>query len=157
MQKDAWCITYPGLGGDPWWDHVQLLVQVNWVMAIFEEAHPECVVLFLFDYSSTHALLRPDALCAFNMNKSNRGKQRKQKDTVIPMNNPSVKCRRKPQKMTTEAGMPKGLQQMLEEQGFDICGMHVKCSPVCPFENNNCCMAWLLTSGKSKKLWHHLR
>ena len=74
MVKDTWCITYLGTGGDLWWDHVQLLVQVNWVMAIFEEAHPECVVLFLFDHSSTHALLRPDALHAFNMNKSNRGK-----------------------------------------------------------------------------------
>ncbi len=145
MVKDAQCITYPGTGGDPWWDHVQLLAQVDQVIAIFEEAHPKCIALFLFDHLSAHASLRPDALRAFDMNKSNGGKQRKQKDTVIPMNNPSVECRGKLQKMTTEAGMLKGLQQTLEEQGFDVCGMHVKCSPVCPFKNNNCCMAPLLS------------
>jgi hypothetical protein len=143
--KDARCITYLGTGSDLWWDHAQLLAQVDHAMAIFEEVHPECVALFLFDHSSAHASLGPDALRAFDMNKSNGGKQRKQKDTVIPMNNPSVECRGKPQKMTTEAGMPKGLQQMLEERGFDIRGMRVKCSPVCPFENNNCCMARLLS------------
>src|SRR5216684_922407 len=38
-----------------------------------------------------------------------------------------------------------GIQQMLEECGFDVCGMHVKCSPVCPFENSDCCMACLLS------------
>jgi hypothetical protein len=27
--KDARCITYPGSHGDAWWDHAQLLVQVN--------------------------------------------------------------------------------------------------------------------------------
>ena len=96
MVKDARCITYPGTGGDPWWDHAQLLTQVNQAIAIFEEAHPECIALFLFDYSSTHASLGPDALRAFDMNKSNGGKQRKQKDTVILMNNPSVECHGKP-------------------------------------------------------------
>ena len=94
---------------------MQLLVQVDWVIAIFEEVHPKCITLFLFDHSSAHTLLGPDALHAFDMNKSNGGKQRKQKNTVIPMNNPSVECHGKPQKMTTKAGMPKGLQQMLEE------------------------------------------
>ena len=80
------------------------------------------------------------------MNKGNGGKnKRKQKDTVIPMTNLTVECHGKLQKMTTEAGQPKGLQHMLEEHGFDIRGMRAKCSPVCPFENNDCCMAWLLS------------
>jgi hypothetical protein len=92
-----------------------------------------------------HASLGPDALCAFNMNKSNGGKQRKQKDTTIPMNNPDVERRGKPQKMTTEAGEAKGLQQTLKEQGFSIRRLHVKCTPICPFENDGCCMAWLLS------------
>jgi hypothetical protein len=79
------------------------------------------------------------------MNKSNGGKMRKQKDTVIPMTNPTLECRRKAQRMTTKAGEPKGLQQTLEERGFDVRGMRAKCSPVCPFENNDCCMARLLS------------
>jgi hypothetical protein len=49
------------------------------------------------------------------MKKSNGGKQRKQKDTIIPMNNPDIECHGKLQKMTTEAGEAKGLQQTLEE------------------------------------------
>jgi hypothetical protein len=93
--KDARCITYPRSGGDAWWDHMQLLAQVDWAILIFEEAHLKCAGLFLFDHSSVHASLGPDALHAFNMNKSNGGSQRKQKNTIIPMNNPCVKHRRK--------------------------------------------------------------
>ena len=96
VQKDARCITYLGLGGDPWWDHVQLLTQVEQAILIFEEVHPNCIGVFLFDHSSAHASLGPDALCMFDMNKSNGGKQRKQKDTIIPMNNPDIECCGKP-------------------------------------------------------------
>ena len=32
---------------------------------------PECQALFIFDNSSAHATLPPDALCAFDMNKGN--------------------------------------------------------------------------------------
>ena len=143
--KDAQCIIYPGASGDAWWNHTQLLTQVDRAISIFEEAHPDCVALFVFDQSSAHASLGPDALRAFDMNKSNGGKQRKQKDTTIPMNNPYAQFRGRPQKMTTATGEAKGLQQTLEERGFDISGMCVKCSPVCPFENNDCCMARLLS------------
>jgi len=143
--KDAHCIMYSGASGDQWWDLAQLLAQVDWAIDIFEEAHPNCVTLFLFDHSSVHASFGPDALCAFDMNKSNGGKKKPQKDTIIPMNNPTVECRRKIQKMTTESGKAKGLQQMLKEHGFNVCRMCAKCSPVCPFENNDCCMARLLS------------
>jgi hypothetical protein len=81
-------IIYPGTGGDLWWEHTQLLAQVDKAITIFKEAHPECEALFLFDQSLVHALLGLDALYTFDMNKSNRGKQRKQKDTMILMNNP---------------------------------------------------------------------
>jgi hypothetical protein len=94
---------------------VQLLMQVEQAISIFEEAHPDCVGVFLFNHSSAHTSLRSDSLHASEMNKSNGGKQRKQKDTTIPMNNPDVECRGKPQKMTTEAGEPKGLQQTLKK------------------------------------------
>jgi len=145
ITKDAHCIIYPGSGGDPWWEHTQLLKQVDKAITIFEEAHPDCVGLFIFDQSSAHTSLGPDALRAFDMNKSNRGRQRKQKDTIIPMNNPQVECCGKLQKMTTESGEPKGLQQTLEERGFNVQQLVAKCSPICPFENNNCCMARLLS------------
>jgi hypothetical protein len=143
--KDAHCITYPGAHGDPWWDHTQLLTQIDKAISIFEEAHPDCIALFVFDHSSAHMSLAPDALHAFDMNKSNGGKQRKQRDTVIPMDNPHPELRGMPQRMTTEAGQAKGLQQMLEECGFNVEKMRTKCSLVCQFENKTCCMAQLLS------------
>jgi len=45
----------------------------------------------------------------------------------------------------TDTSEAKGIQQMLEEHGFNIHGMCVKCSPVCPFKNSDCCMAHLLS------------
>jgi hypothetical protein len=156
IQKDARCITYPGVGGDPWWDHAQLLTQVDKAITIFDEAHPDCIGLFVFDQSSAHASLGPDALRAFEMNKTNGGKQRKRKDTVIPMNNPYPKFRGKAQKMTTDNGLVKGLQQTLEERGFNVHGMLAKCSPVCPFENNSCCMARLLSKQDDFRLQESL-
>jgi len=143
--KDARMIIYLGVGGDLWWDHMQLLAQVDKVITIFDKVHLGCEGLFIFNQSSAHASLRPDALRTFDMNKSNGGKQRKQKDTVIPMNNLHAQFQGKPQKMTTEAGEAKGLKQVLEERGFDITGLVAKCSPVCPFENDGCCMACLLS------------
>jgi len=143
--KDARCIIYPGMGADAWWDHTQLLVQVDKAIEIFDEAHPNCVALFVFDQSSAHASLGHDALRAFEMNKSNGGGQRQQKDTIIPMNNPCPEFRGKAQKMTTENGEAKGLQQTLEERGFNVRGMRAKCRPVCPFESESCCMARLLS------------
>ena len=79
------------------------------------------------------------------MNKSNGGKQQKQHETIIPKSNPTAKHRSKVQKMTTDKGEAKGLQQVLEERGFNVHGMQAKCKPVCPWENDNCCMACLLS------------
>src|ERR1700761_9758075 len=61
------------------------------------------------------------------------------------MSNPNPRYRGLTQKMTLDSGEQKGLQQTLQECGFDISGMRVKCSPVCPIENRGCCMARLLS------------
>ncbi len=108
------------MGANVWWDHAQLLMQVDKVIEIFEEMHPNCVALFVFDQSSMHALLGPDALCAFDMNRSNGGKQRKQKDTIILINNLQPELYSKVQKMTTKDSEAKGLQQTLKECGFNM-------------------------------------
>lgn len=156
ITRDARRIIYPGANGDPWWDHTQLLAQVDEAIAIFEILHPDCTALFLFDQSSAHASLGPDSLRAFDMNKSNGGKQRIQKDTIIPDTNPATHLRGKVQKMTTDDGAPKGLQQTLEERGFDVRGMRAKCSPVCPYENDGCCMARLLSKQDDFRLQESL-
>lgn len=135
-------IIFPGSNGDPYWDCQQLIDQEkNLAIPVFEEAHPGCQALYIFDQSSAHASLPPDALKAFEMNKSNGGKQWTQKDTIILQSNIYPQFRGMLQKMTTEDGIPKGLKQTLEEQGFTISNLKAKCSPVCPFESENCCMA----------------
>ena len=139
-------IIYPGTNGDAWWDTNQLITQIcNDAIPTFEAAHPGCQALFVFDQSSAHASLAPDALRAWEMNKSNGGKQRIQKDTIIPMNNPAQALRGRIQKMTTDRGEAKGLEQTLRERGFNVNRMRAKCKPVCPFENEGCCMARLLS------------
>jgi hypothetical protein len=84
-------------------------MQVDKAILIFEDVHPSYVALFVFDQLSTYALLGPDALCAFNMNKSNGGRQKKQKDTVIPMTNEHPEFCGKAQSMVTKTGEAKGL------------------------------------------------
>lgn len=143
--EDARKIIFPGMNGDAWWDTKQLIEQIKNVIHIFERAHPNCVSLFIFDQSSAHASLAPDALRVFDMNKSDGGKQRTQKDTIIPTTNPFPEYRGMPQKLTLVDGRPKGLQRVLQERGFNVDGMIAKCSPVCPWENTNCCMARLLS------------
>ena len=112
---------------------------------VFELAHPGKQVLFIFDQSSAHASLPPDVLKAFEMNKSDGRKQHKQCNTVIPESNPVAEHHGKAQKMMLKNGQPKGMQHVLEECGFNVAKLHAKCSPVCPIENTNCCMARLLS------------
>jgi hypothetical protein len=114
-------------------------------ISIFEEAHPGCVALFIFDQSSAHASLGADALCAFDMNKENGGSQCIQKDTIFPDNCPNRSVCGQIQRMTMDGGVAKGLQQTLQERGFNVKGMRAKCSPICPIENDQCCMACLLS------------
>jgi phage pi2 protein 07 len=80
-EDDDW-IIYPGSKGDNWWDTDQLMKQIRRAIAIHNKIHPGVTALFIFDQSSAHASLAPDALRAFDMNKSNGGKQRKQHDTI---------------------------------------------------------------------------
>src|SRR6266850_1709021 len=57
------------------------------------------------------------------------------------MNNPYAEFQKKPQKMTINTSEAKGLKQVLKECGFEVYGMIAKCSPVCPFENNDCLLS----------------
>lgn len=144
--KDARRIIYPGPSGDLWWNSRQVIAQVRDLLAIHEEAHPGKTALCVFDHSPTHTTLPPDGLNAFGMNMSDGGKQRRQRDTVIPQSNPDIACRGRAQRMTLEDGQtPKGLRTVLEERGFNVRGMRAKCVPACSPENNACCMARLLS------------
>ncbi|KAF8588139.1 hypothetical protein K439DRAFT_1658713 [Ramaria rubella] len=146
VEKSACKVIFPGANGDPYWDCAQLIEQVkSAAIPTLEAAHPRCQALFIFDQSLAHAALPPDALKAFEMNKSNGGKQRRQKDTIIPDLNPTPEYHGILQRMTTDSGQQKGLEQTLKERGFNVSGLKAKCSPVCPFESQRCCMARLLS------------
>jgi hypothetical protein len=146
-------IIYPGGGksGDPWWDAKQLIAQMGPSIDIFEKAHPNKVGLFIFDQSSAHASLPQDAIRPFDMNKSDGGKQPFAGGTIIPQSNPDVSKRGLVQKMTLPDGTQKGLKATLEERGFDVSNLRAKCSPVCPFESKDCCMARLLSQQEDVK------
>jgi len=122
--KDAHRVIFPGANGDAWWTHENLLEQVKSAIQIHEEVNGlECQALFIFDNSSAHASLPPDALRAFEMNRSDGGKQRKQRNTIIPHSNPDITKRGLVQEMTTSLGQPKGLKTVLKERGFDVQGL----------------------------------
>jgi len=81
-------ITYPGKGFDSWWDLAQLIKQLKNTIAIFEYTHPNCTAVFVFDRSSAHEGYAEDALNVSNMNINPGGKQKKMRDTFIPLSNP---------------------------------------------------------------------
>ena len=127
------------------WDNSQLMDQMRSAIETFKAAHPDCQALFIFDQSSAHTSLPTDALKAFEMNKTNGGKEHCQHDTIIPESNPDPQFCSQAQSMTTTSGEAKGLKQTLEEHGFNVSKVKAKCSPMCPFESTNCCMAQLLS------------
>jgi hypothetical protein len=69
---------------------------------------------------SSDATLGPNVLHEFDMNKSHGVKQQKQHDSITPESNLTAEHCGKVQKMTTDDGIAKGLQQALKEQGFDV-------------------------------------
>jgi hypothetical protein len=75
------------------------------------------------------------------MNKSDGRKQQHQRDTIIPNSNPVAEFWGQVQ----ANGAPKGLKRVLEEGGFKVHNLRAKCSPVCPIDNMNCCLACLLS------------
>ncbi len=81
-------IIHPGKGFDAWWDLKQLIEQVRNTVAIFKYTHPNCVGVFVFDRSSAHEGFAEDALNVNAMNLNPGGKQKKMRNTVIPLNNP---------------------------------------------------------------------
>lgn len=85
---EAQKITYPGKGFDPWWDLPQLINQLKHTIKVFDHTHPDCVTVFVFDRSSAHGGFAENALNIHNMNVNHGGKQRKLRNTVIPLSNP---------------------------------------------------------------------
>jgi hypothetical protein len=122
-------ITYPGKGHDAWWDLPQLVQQLKSAIAIFEYTHPNCTGVFVFDRSSAHEGYAEDSLNVNSMNINPGGKQKKLRDTTIPLSNPDpapgeADTRGQQQKMCFPddhsdpklQGQPKGVKVVLQER-----------------------------------------
>ena len=122
-------ITYPGKGFDAWWDLPQLINQLKHTIKVFEHTHPDHVAIFVFDRSSAHEGFAENALNVNNMNVGHGKKQRKLRDTVIPLSNPEPApgeedTRGQVQKMSFPddhpnpelRGQAKGIKNVLQER-----------------------------------------
>ena len=122
-------ITYPGKGFDVWWDLPQLTDQIKIAIKVFEHTHTNCTAIFVFDRSSAHEGFSENSLNINNMNINPGGRQRKLRDTVIPLNNPDPApgeedTRGQIQHMTFPdvhpdpklRGQPKGIRVILQER-----------------------------------------
>ena len=145
---DACEIIYPGKNHNGFWTNEKLVIQVSfdlnilfetltWVRAqikraiqIFNQIYPNATAEFAFDQSLAHRAFAKDALNTKEMNVKPGGKQRAMHDTLIPMDNLNLLLRGQVQTMVFPAnlspghpdhafhGQPKGMQQVLEEQGL---------------------------------------
>ena len=122
-------ITYPGKNFNAWWDLSQLIEQLKVTIKAFEHTHPGCIVIFVFDRSSAHEGFGENALNVHNMNVNPGKKQRRLRDTVIPLSNPEPipgkeDTRGQVQKMCFPddhpnpelKGQPKGIKVVLQER-----------------------------------------
>ncbi|KAG0707298.1 hypothetical protein DFH29DRAFT_995100 [Suillus ampliporus] len=122
-------IIYPGKNHDAWWDLKQLVENVKDAIDVFEHTNPGMVAVFVFDCSSAHEGLAPDALNINNMNIGPGGKQKSLHDTIIPLSNPLPKpgrldTRGVPQSLVYPSSHPneklagklKGMRAVLEER-----------------------------------------
>lgn len=88
QSTEAWKIIYPGKNHNKWWDITQLMKQLALAVQIFERQFPDAVGVWVFDCSSSHKALAPDALNVNKMNVNPAGKQMLMHNTIIPLSNP---------------------------------------------------------------------
>jgi hypothetical protein len=103
-------IMKPGKNADGYWTNKDLVEQLEIVIKIFEELHPNCKLLFAFDNSQNHHARAPDALYVKNINLSDGGKAVKMLRNTVWNDRPHL--------MQTAAGKQKGVKTILEERGL---------------------------------------
>lgn len=150
------CLEY---GKDNYWTEDKMVEQtIKIVLPIFHYASPDCQALFAFDNASNHCAYAPDALVAAKMNRNPGGQQPLMREgfihskqlpqsMVFSLNHPELKLR----------GKPKGIEQVLREQGFwrekrtDGCAFLLQCPTTkdrseCESIEENCCARSVLAA-----------
>ena len=128
LVTDSRVIIYPRKGFDDWWDLKQLMDAMVHAITISEYTHPGKVGVFLFNCSSAHEELAPDALNVNSMNVNPGRKQKHLQSTTIPFNNPPPKSGQTDTRGQLQTlsyptdhpnhdlqGKPKGLKVVLQE------------------------------------------
>ena len=103
---------------DGYWTSEKMLDQFqNKVLPAFEELHPDCVGVFMFDNSTNHKKMPDDALVASRLNLSDGGKNSRKviRDGQFGAN--------VSQPMIDDKGVQKGIRRILEERGLWEPGM----------------------------------
>ena len=115
------CYQDFGKNSQGYWTNSHMQDQLKLAVRLFEEMHPSCQGLFIFDQSSNHGALSEDALRATTMNLGPGGKQPKMRDGYFLKDEVRVV-----QSMQFEDGTPKGLKQVLSERGLWHSGLRVE-------------------------------
>ena len=84
--------TLMGVRHNGWWNNDLVLAQIDRCIPIFEEQHPGCQGLFLFDNSTGHNAYADDALLAHKMGYLPGGKQPLMRETVYVEGQEAVPC-----------------------------------------------------------------
>ena len=119
-------IIKPGINRDGWWDNEDLCKQlIEKAIPSFNYLHPGKTALFVFDNSSNHGALAPDALVASRLKLSDGFPKDTQKGVdktrTIPFRDGwylDQQGNRITQKMMNENGIQKGLKSILTERGL---------------------------------------
>ena len=101
---------------DGWWRSEHMADQLdNHVVPVFDDMHPDCVAVFMFDNSSNHKELPDDALDTENLNLSDGGKNARTGicDGYFELNNETVF-----QKICHGNSVQKGNRSILVERGL---------------------------------------
>ncbi|KAJ7325750.1 hypothetical protein DFH08DRAFT_816827 [Mycena albidolilacea] len=128
---DSTTVIYPDnkAGGDAYWNLQQMIEQLIKAILIARRLFPKAIIYWVFDNSSAHGSLAPNALTATKMNVNPGGKVPEMHDTIIPADNPHGQGG-KIQKMIFDAklpddhpykqfeGLPKGMNIILAERGY---------------------------------------
>ena len=127
-----------GKNRDGAWTNDNLIEQLEKVIEIFKQMHPDCELLFLFDNSQNHHKKAPDGLDADSMNLNPGGKQKRMRDTkttlrklVFSRAEGGLVEREFPdsiQRMVDDHNRPKGIKNVLSERGEWKEGMNLICN-----------------------------